>query len=78
VIFDDTLTAKAVETSLYGNTKSLRLNVTREIILPAGALQSPQLLMVSGTGPHTQLEAHCIDVLVDRLGVGANMEDHLD
>jgi choline dehydrogenase len=80
VIFDDTLTAKAVElqTSSYGNTKSFRLNATREIIISAGAFHSPQLLMVSGIGPRAELEAHGIDVLVDRPGVGANMEDHLD
>jgi choline dehydrogenase-like flavoprotein len=80
VIFDDNLTAKAVElqTSSYGNTKSFRLNATREIIISAGAFHSPQLLMVSGIGPRAQLEAHGIDVLVDRPGVGANMEDHLD
>jgi choline dehydrogenase len=43
VIFDNTLTAKAVElqTSSYGNTKSFRLNTTREIILLAGAFYSP-------------------------------------
>jgi choline dehydrogenase len=80
VVFDDNLTATGVElqTSSYANSKTFRLNATKEVILSAGAFQSPQLLMVSGIGPRAQLEAHGIDVLVDRPGVGANMQDHLD
>jgi choline dehydrogenase len=46
------------------------LNATKEVILSAGAFQSPQLLMVSGIGPRDQLEAHNITVLADRAGVG--------
>lgn len=46
------------------------LHASKEIIVSAGAFQSPQLLMVSGIGPRDQLEAHGIDVLVDRVGVG--------
>lgn len=80
VVFDGNLTAKGVElqTASYGNSKSFRLNATQEVILSAGAFHSPQLLMVSGIGPRSQLEAHGIDVLVDRPGVGADMQDHLD
>lgn len=80
VVFDGNLTAKGVElqTSSYGNSKTFRLNATKEVIISAGAFQSPQLLMVSGIGPRAQLEAHGIDVLVHRPGVGANMQDHLD
>lgn len=46
------------------------LNATKEVILSAGAFQSPQLLMVSGVGPRDQLEALDITVLADRPGVG--------
>lgn len=49
------------------------LNATREIVLCAGALQSPQLLMVSGVGPSTTLDQHQIPVVADRPGVGQNM-----
>jgi choline dehydrogenase-like flavoprotein len=49
------------------------LNATREIILCAGALQSPQLLMVSGVGPSTTVNQHQIPVVADRPGVGQNM-----
>lgn len=80
IVFDSNLTANGVElqTSSYGNSKSFRLNATQEVILSAGAFHSPQLLMVSGIGPRAQLEAHGIEVLVDRPGVGVNMQDHLD
>jgi choline dehydrogenase len=47
-----------------------------EVILSAGALNSPQLLMLSGIGPAQQLRAHDIAVKVDLPGVGANLNDH--
>ena len=49
----------------------------REIILSAGALQSPQLLQLSGIGPAALLQCHGIDVVRDLPGVGENMQDHL-
>lgn len=49
----------------------------REVILSAGAINSPQLLQVSGVGPAALLQRHGIDVVVDRPGVGRNMQDHL-
>lgn len=53
-----------------------RLHADKEIIVSAGAFQSPQLLMVSGIGPAKTLEDHGIPVLADRPGVGQNMWDH--
>jgi choline dehydrogenase len=50
----------------------------REVIVSAGALNSPQLLMLSGIGPAAQLRQHGIDVRVDLPGVGGNLQDHLD
>jgi choline dehydrogenase-like flavoprotein len=47
-----------------------------EVILSAGALASPKLLMLSGVGPAAQLEAHGIEVEVDAPGVGQNLQDH--
>ena len=47
-----------------------------EIILCAGAVASPQLLILSGLGPAGQLEALGIPVAVDLPGVGQNMRDH--
>lgn len=50
----------------------------REVIVSAGALQSPQLLMLSGIGPAAQLRRHGIAVVHDLPGVGANLHDHVD
>lgn len=50
----------------------------REVILSAGALLSPQLLMLSGVGPGEQLRALGIPVVHDLPGVGANLHDHVD
>jgi choline dehydrogenase len=50
----------------------------REVILSAGAINSPQLLLLSGIGPAAQLQALGIPVIADRPGVGANLQDHLE
>ena len=49
-----------------------------EIILSAGAINSPQILQRSGVGPGQVLQAAGVDVLADRPGVGANLQDHLE
>ncbi|MEP7031863.1 MAG: GMC oxidoreductase, partial [Pseudolabrys sp.] len=48
-----------------------------EVILSAGSIGSPHLLMLSGIGPAAQLGAFGIPVKADRPGVGANLQDHL-
>ncbi|MDD9350167.1 GMC family oxidoreductase N-terminal domain-containing protein, partial [Mumia sp.] len=47
----------------------------REVVLSGGAVNSPQLLMLSGIGPATHLREHGIDVVADLPGVGANLHD---
>ena len=47
-----------------------------EIILSAGAIGSPHILMLSGVGPKDHLEEHDIDVVLDSPGVGQNLRDH--
>ncbi len=47
-----------------------------EVILSGGAINSPQLLMLSGVGPAEHLIEHGIDVVADSRGVGANLSDH--
>jgi choline dehydrogenase-like flavoprotein len=49
-----------------------------EVILCAGSLQSPQLLMLSGIGPAEELEEHGIVVHKDLSGVGENLQDHVN
>ena len=49
----------------------------KEVILAAGAINSPQLLQLSGIGPGTLLQSHGIPVVQALPGVGANLQDHL-
>ena len=53
-----------------------RVDVRREIVLSAGAFNSPKLLMLSGIGPADELRAHGINVVQDLPGVGRNLMDH--
>ena len=48
-----------------------------EVILAAGSIGSTQILLLSGIGPAAHLREHGIDVVLDRPGVGANLQDHL-
>lgn len=50
----------------------------REVLLSAGALQSPQILMLSGIGPADHLTSLGIPVVLDCAEVGSNLQDHLD
>jgi choline dehydrogenase len=56
---------------------SRRVHSRREVLLCAGALASPKLLMLSGVGPADMLEKHGVPVLVDLPGVGANLQEHI-
>lgn len=58
-----------------GKRKEARGN---RVILSGGAVNSPQLLMLSGIGPADHLRQSGIDVVKDLPGVGANLQDHLD
>ncbi|MDM0017230.1 GMC family oxidoreductase [Variovorax saccharolyticus] len=52
-------------------------HATREVLLCAGSIGSPQLLQLSGIGPADLLAQHGIEVVADLPGVGANLQDHL-
>ena len=52
------------------------VRATREVILAGGAINSPQLLQLSGIGPGALLAEHGIEVVVDLPGVGENLQDH--
>ena len=54
------------------------IQARREVIVAASAINSPKLLMLSGIGPAAHLAEHGIDVIADRPGVGANLQDHLE
>ena len=53
------------------------IHAAREVILCAGVVRSPQLLMVSGVGPADALRSLGINVVADRPGVGHNLQDHV-
>jgi choline dehydrogenase len=53
------------------------VRATREVILSAGALQTPQLLLLSGIGPATELKRAGVESVHDLGGVGRNLHDHL-
>jgi choline dehydrogenase len=73
VLFEGTA-ASGVEWVANGVRDKARAE--REVLLAAGALQSPQLLQLSGIGPAALLAAHGIRVLVDAPEVGENLQDH--
>ena len=58
--------------------RSRRVRAEREVILCAGTVNSPQILMLSGIGPPAALERHGIEVVHDLPGVGRNLQDHVD
>jgi choline dehydrogenase-like flavoprotein len=68
--------AVGVEAVIAGTRQQFQAR--REVIVSAGALLSPQLLMLSGIGPGAQLQRHGIAVANDLPGVGANLHDHPD
>ena len=68
--------AVGVEFVMNGQTQQVRAK--KEVLLCAGAFQSPQLLMLSGIGPHQHLQDTGIVTVHDLPGVGQNLHDHLD
>ena len=80
ILFDSDKVANGVQVSTGGSFGTPSVNFTlsarKEVILSAGAFQSPQLLMVSGIGPCDELSKFGIQCLVNLPGVGKNMQDH--
>ncbi len=74
VLLDGT-TAVGVEYACGGTVRRARAEA--EVVVAAGALTTPQLLMLSGIGPATHLGEHGIATVVDLPGVGRNLQDHL-
>ncbi len=71
--------AVGVEVRIGGSGGELKqLRARREVLLCAGALQSPQVLMLSGIGPAAQLQAQGIAVQHDLPGVGEQLHDHIN
>ena len=78
VIFDAGTRAVGMD---YLDSATLQYRTTRarrEVILSAGAVGTPQLLMLSGIGPAQHLREVGVEVLVDSPGVGSNLDDHVE
>ncbi len=60
-----------------GSGREQTITARREIILSGGAINSPQILMLSGIGDGEQLQANGIETVRDLPGVGKNLQDHL-
>jgi choline dehydrogenase-like flavoprotein len=73
ILFEGT---RAVGIVCRQGNKRREYRAAKEIILSAGAIQSPQLLQLSGVGPAAHLRGLGIDVVRDSPGVGQNMRDH--
>ena len=68
--------ATGIEIERGGRRQFLRAR--KSVVLSAGAVNSPQILMLSGIGPGKELRKHGIDVLLELEGVGSNLQDHVD
>jgi len=75
IVFDG-IKAKGVQVSYGNSTNSYLISAAKEVIVSAGAFQSPQLLQVSGVGPAALLKQFGIQIIADRPGVGRGMQDH--
>jgi choline dehydrogenase len=67
---------RAIGVDYVKDGAAIRAHASREVVLSAGAYNSPQLLMLSGIGPADELKAHGIKPLVDLPGVGKHLEEH--
>lgn len=72
--FDSDRRVRAVEYAHGGGTHTV--HVGREVVLCAGALETPKLLMLSGVGPGEELRRHALPVVHEQPAVGRNFHDH--
>ena len=62
---------------VWNGKEMVTAHATKEVVLCAGAIGTPQTLQLSGIGPAALLQQHGIPVVADVPGVGANLQDHL-
>ena len=76
-ILIDPNTKKAYGVQFEKKGNIYNVNVTKEVVLSAGAIGSPQILMLSGVGPAAHLQSKGINVLSNLSAVGQNMQDQV-
>lgn len=68
---------RAVGAEFLAGGRLRRIRARREVVLCAGAIKTPQVLMLSGIGAPDELRRHGIPVAIDLPGVGTNLQDHV-
>lgn len=68
---------RCVGAKVHREGKTVSVAARKEVVLSAGAVNSPQILQLSGIGPAGLLKEHGIDVVMDQPFVGENLQDHL-
>lgn len=68
---------KAQQLEYYYNGSCYSVNITKELLLTSGPINTPQLLMLSGIGPEAELKRHNIPLILNLSAVGQHLEDHL-
>ena len=68
---------RAVAVEFIKNGKSHTVFANKEVILSAGAINSPQILLRSGVGPASEIKPHGLELVHELPGVGQNLQDHL-
>jgi glucose dehydrogenase (acceptor) len=71
----DPITKQTTAVRFEKKGKIYQINVKKEVVISAGAINSPQLLMLSGVGPADHLKSLGIPLIAD-LAVGDNLQDH--
>ncbi|KAI2932653.1 CAZyme family AA3 [Aspergillus niger] len=77
ILFDESKPPRAIGVQYSHDGVSKTFQARKEVILAAGAFQSPKILQLSGVGGAELLEKHGIDIIVDLPGVGQNLQDHM-
>ena len=70
--------SSAIGVEIKNKNELEKIFVEKEVLLSAGAINSPQILMLSGVGPEEELKNHGINVISALNGVGENLQDHLE
>jgi len=75
ILFDE---RRAIGVEYRQAEATYAVRARREVIVASGPINSPKLLKLSGVGPAAELREYGIDVVVDRPGVGENLQDHIE
>ncbi|KAF2165237.1 GMC oxidoreductase [Zasmidium cellare ATCC 36951] len=67
---------RAIGVEMETNSSTIQVQATKEVLLSAGTIQSPQLLELSGIGDPTLLQTHDIPLVVSNPSVGENLQEH--